>query len=85
MQSVSRNLRYYNHFNNGNADTSGITTSHNHCDNIALMATGLLGATGRRYIFKELIQERPNLGRVWLATSAYPFHLHHTTFELMVF
>ena len=30
-----------------------------------------VGATGRRYLFKELIQERRNLGRVWLATSAH--------------
>ncbi|KAK2809482.1 hypothetical protein FQN50_003750 [Emmonsiellopsis sp. PD_5] len=29
----------------------------------------LIGATGRRYLFKQLIQERPHLGRVWLATS----------------
>ncbi|KAH8787984.1 kinase domain-containing protein [Diaporthe sp. PMI_573] len=35
------------------------------------MATSLLGATGRRYIFKELIQERPHLGRVWLATCGH--------------
>ncbi|PSN69711.1 putative serine/threonine protein kinase [Corynespora cassiicola Philippines] len=29
----------------------------------------LIGASGRCYLFKELIQERPHLGRVWLATS----------------
>jgi hypothetical protein len=29
----------------------------------------LVGAAGRRYQFKELLQERPFLGRVWLATS----------------
>ncbi|KAI8945849.1 kinase domain-containing protein [Xylaria longipes] len=29
----------------------------------------LVGVTGRRYIFKELLQERPRVGRVWLATS----------------
>ncbi len=29
----------------------------------------LVGAAGRRYRFKELLQERPHLGRVWLATS----------------
>jgi hypothetical protein len=32
----------------------------------------LIGAAGRRYLFKELIQERPYLGRVWLATSDHP-------------
>ncbi|EAS29543.3 serine/threonine protein kinase [Coccidioides immitis RS] len=31
--------------------------------------TELIGAAGRRYLFKQLIQERPHLGRVWLATS----------------
>ncbi|EGC48867.1 calcium/calmodulin dependent protein kinase [Histoplasma capsulatum var. duboisii H88] len=29
----------------------------------------LIGAAGCRYLFKQLIQERPQLGRVWLATS----------------
>ncbi|KAK2766005.1 hypothetical protein FQN54_007520 [Arachnomyces sp. PD_36] len=29
----------------------------------------LVGAAGRRYIFKQLIQERPHIGRVWMATS----------------
>ncbi|EXJ80684.1 CMGC protein kinase [Capronia epimyces CBS 606.96] len=29
----------------------------------------LIGAAERRYVFKALIQERPHLGRVWLATS----------------
>ncbi|KAI0545242.1 kinase domain-containing protein [Xylaria curta] len=29
----------------------------------------LIGVTGRRYMFKQLIQERPHVGRVWLATS----------------
>ncbi|KAL2369381.1 hypothetical protein RJ035_003549 [Blastomyces gilchristii] len=29
----------------------------------------LVGAAGCRYLFKQLIQERPHLGRVWLATS----------------
>ncbi|KAF1955119.1 kinase domain-containing protein [Byssothecium circinans] len=28
-----------------------------------------IGITGRRYLFKELLQARPHLGRVWLATS----------------
>ncbi|KAK0112935.1 hypothetical protein ONS95_014653 [Cadophora gregata] len=30
---------------------------------------GLAGSTGRCYLFKKLIQERPHLGRVWLASS----------------
>ncbi|EER25435.1 Protein kinase domain containing protein [Coccidioides posadasii C735 delta SOWgp] len=29
----------------------------------------LIGMSGCRYRFKELIQERPHIGRVWLATS----------------
>ncbi|KAI1165544.1 kinase domain-containing protein [Nemania serpens] len=29
----------------------------------------LIGVTGRRYLFKKLIQERRHAGRVWLATS----------------
>ncbi|OAX78472.1 serine/threonine protein kinase [Emergomyces africanus] len=29
----------------------------------------LIGAAGCRYLLKQLIQERPHLGRVWLATS----------------
>ncbi|OJD14002.1 serine/threonine protein kinase [Emergomyces pasteurianus Ep9510] len=29
----------------------------------------LVGAAGCRYLLKQLIQERPHLGRVWLATS----------------
>ncbi|KAK2731175.1 hypothetical protein FQN57_003547 [Myotisia sp. PD_48] len=29
----------------------------------------VIGAAGCRYLFKRLIQERPHLGRVWLATS----------------
>ncbi|KAL1959519.1 hypothetical protein VTO42DRAFT_1964 [Malbranchea cinnamomea] len=29
----------------------------------------LIGAAGSRYLLKQLIQERPNLGRVWLAIS----------------
>ena len=27
----------------------------------------LVGAAGRRYVFRQLIQERPHFGRVWLA------------------
>ncbi|OAL23752.1 hypothetical protein AYO20_10898 [Fonsecaea nubica] len=32
------------------------------------MSAEAIGAAGRRYVFKTLIQERPHLGRVWLAT-----------------
>lgn len=32
----------------------------------------MIGASGYRYKFKELLQERPKLGRVWLATSGTP-------------
>lgn len=28
----------------------------------------LIGATGRRYHFKELLQHKPHLGSVWVAT-----------------
>ena len=45
----------------------------------------LIGAAGRRYLFKELIQERPHLGRVWLATSEHPRHSYHPTGELTTF
>lgn len=38
---------------------------------VASTSSELVGATGRRYFFKELIQERPHLGRVWLATSGH--------------
>lgn len=37
-----------------------------------------IGASGRRYAFKQLLQERPHLGRVWLAmfaSYAEPFSL----------
>ncbi|KAK2873708.1 hypothetical protein FQN49_002147 [Arthroderma sp. PD_2] len=34
-----------------------------------MASTELVGAAGRRYLFRQLIQERPRLGRVWLATS----------------
>jgi hypothetical protein len=30
------------------------------------------GATGRSYAFKQIIQERPHVGRVWLARSCCP-------------
>ncbi|EFR05123.1 serine/threonine protein kinase [Nannizzia gypsea CBS 118893] len=36
---------------------------------MALPSGELIGSLGRRYILKQLIQERPRLGRVWLATS----------------
>lgn len=32
----------------------------------------LVGSTGRCYTFKKLIQERPHLGRVWLASFEHP-------------
>jgi hypothetical protein len=42
----------------------------------------LIGAAERRYLFKELIQERPHLGRVWLATSEQSCHSYYPTREL---
>lgn len=45
----------------------------------------LIGAAGRCYRFKELIQERPYLGRVWLATSEIPRHLYYPARELTLF
>ncbi|MCJ1254545.1 hypothetical protein MMC24_002360 [Lignoscripta atroalba] len=36
---------------------------------MASTSSELIGTAGHRYLFKELIQERPHLGRVWLATS----------------
>jgi hypothetical protein len=36
---------------------------------MAAFPRDFIGATGRHYVFKQLIQERPHLGRVWLATS----------------
>jgi hypothetical protein len=53
--------------------------------NIAKMGSApdeLIGLTGCRYRFKELIQERPSLGRVWLATSENPRHMCATTRKL---
>jgi hypothetical protein len=38
------------------------------------------GATGRSYAFKQLIQERPQVGRVWLARS----DRHPSPFMLMI-
>ena len=45
---------------------------------MASIPSEMIGAAGRRYLFKELIQERPHLGRVWLATSEDPSHSHVT-------
>lgn len=39
----------------------------------------LIGATERRYLFKELLQARPNLGCVWLATFEPPCLLSYST------
>ncbi|KAF1808533.1 kinase domain-containing protein [Eremomyces bilateralis CBS 781.70] len=38
---------------------------------MASTSSELVGAAGGRYFSKELIQERPHLGRVWLATSGH--------------
>ncbi|KFY43408.1 hypothetical protein V494_02007 [Pseudogymnoascus sp. VKM F-4513 (FW-928)] len=38
---------------------------------MAAMPNELIGAAGRRYKFKELLQERQISGRVWLATSGH--------------
>ncbi|KAH9864673.1 hypothetical protein J1614_010608 [Plenodomus biglobosus] len=35
----------------------------------------LVGSTGRRYVFKKLIQERPHMGRVWQASFKQPLFL----------
>ncbi|KAL9127414.1 MAG: hypothetical protein Q9217_003710 [Psora testacea] len=35
---------------------------------MASTSSALIGAAGRHYLFKELIQGRPQLGRIWLAT-----------------
>jgi hypothetical protein len=52
---------------------------------MASIPSELIGAAGRRYLFKELIQERLYLGRVWLATSEHPCHSYHPTRELTTF
>jgi hypothetical protein len=52
---------------------------------IAFIPSELIGAAGRRYLFKELIQERSHLGRVWLATSEHPCRSYHLTRELTTF
>lgn len=39
---------------------------------MASMPNELVGATGSRYWFKELIQDRQSTGPVWLATSEKP-------------
>lgn len=44
----------------------------------------LVGAAGCRYRFKEIMQERPFLGRVWLATSELPFLLCHLPYKLII-
>lgn len=41
-----------------------------------------IGASGSRYRFKELLQERPSMGRVWLAKSDF-LHLHHWQSQLI--
>jgi hypothetical protein len=33
----------------------------------AAVPRDFVGSSGRRYVFQQLIQERPHLGRVWLA------------------
>jgi len=56
--------------------------------NIAKMASApneLVGAAGCRYRFKELIQEKPSLGRVWLATSETPRQICYLTRKLTLF
>lgn len=44
---------------------------------MAAPSSELIGAAGCRYLFKQLIQERPQLGRVWLATCEHtrPHHV----------
>jgi hypothetical protein len=42
---------------------------------MAFAPNELVGAAGYRYRFKELIQERSFLGRVWVATSENPCHV----------
>lgn len=37
---------------------------------MASMPSELIGATGRRYRFMNLLQERPHVGRVWTASYA---------------
>ncbi|KAF2272284.1 uncharacterized protein EI97DRAFT_485056 [Westerdykella ornata] len=46
---------------------------------VASATKGLVGATGRRYIFKQLIQVRQHVVRVRLATPDHPLHPHHST------
>ena len=38
---------------------------------MASVPNELVGTAGRRYQFKKLIQERPHIGHVWLATSEF--------------
>jgi len=39
---------------------------------MAASSANYTGASGRSYAFKQLIQERPYIGRVWLARSDCP-------------
>ena len=45
----------------------------------------LVGASGCRYRFKELIQERPHVGRVWLATSDASYYSNGYVCQLTLF
>lgn len=38
------------------------------------IASKWIGSSGRQYVFKQLIQERPQIGRVWLATCVRSHH-----------
>jgi serine/threonine protein kinase len=38
---------------------------------MASASCDFIGTTGRRYRFEELLQERPHVGRVWLARSEH--------------
>lgn len=44
-----------------------------------------IGASGCRYRFQELLQERPHLGRVWLAMSAISLPFISLPHELTFF
>jgi len=45
-----------------------------HVAKVASVPVELVGAAGCRYRFKELLQDRPHLSRVWLATFRLPRH-----------
>lgn len=52
------------------------TSSVNQLTQMSLLKSlNLIGSTGRSYSFKKLIQERPHLGRVWLASFEQPAHV----------